>query len=297
MGFMERVAAAPISWGVCEVPGWGLMLSTDRVLAEMCSVGLIATELGAPGFFPDSPDAINAKLAEYSMNLVGGFVPLVLHDESKLQASLAEARKTAELFAECGADRFVTAVIRDQQWSRPARVTDADIAAISKGLELVDAICAEHGLLQVVHPHFDTMIESADEIQRLLDASDVKWCLDTGHIALGGYDVVEFARNYSDRVAHVHIKDVDLSIAAKTRSRELTLLKAVQAGLFPPLGEGDVAIAEVVQELEKRGYQGRYVLEQDLAITDGEPTSSGGPILGVRTTLDYLRSTVVPTLA
>ena len=38
-----RIAAAPISWGVCEVPGWGLMLSTSRVLPEMTSLGLTAT--------------------------------------------------------------------------------------------------------------------------------------------------------------------------------------------------------------------------------------------------------------
>jgi len=231
------------------------------------------------------------------MSLVGGFVPLILHDEDKHAASGAEARKVAALFAACGATRFVTAVIRDRHWSRPERVTDADISAIAKGLKLVDEVCVEYGLVQVIHPHFDTMIETADEIQRLLEASDVKWCLDSGHLALGGYDVVEFARNYANRVAHAHIKDVDLTIAAKARTRELSLLKAVQAGLFPPLGKGDVAIAEVIQELETRGYEGLYVLEQDVAIMDGEPAVGSGPILGVRATLDYLTTTVVPALS
>jgi inosose dehydratase len=295
--FLDRVAGAPISWGVCEVPGWGLMLGADRVLAEMRSVGLTATELGAPGFLPETSTEINAKLAEYSIDLIGGFVPLILHDKNHHLASLEEAREIAALFAECGATRFVTAVVRDENWSRPDRVTDADITSISEGLKLVDEICSDFGLVQVLHPHFDTMIETADEMQRLLDQSDVKWCLDTGHIALGGYDVVEFARKYTDRVAHVHLKDVDLEIAAKARSRELSLLQAVQAGLFPPLGEGDVPVGDVVRELENRGYQGRYVLEQDLAITDGEPARGEGPILGVRTTLDYLASSVVPILA
>lgn len=30
----HRLAGAPISWGVCEVPGWGLQLSPDRVLSS-----------------------------------------------------------------------------------------------------------------------------------------------------------------------------------------------------------------------------------------------------------------------
>ena len=42
----HRIAGAPISWGVCEVPNWGYQLSPDRVLAEMQDVGLSATELG-----------------------------------------------------------------------------------------------------------------------------------------------------------------------------------------------------------------------------------------------------------
>jgi inosose dehydratase len=41
-----RIAGAPISWGVCEVPGWGHQLDPDRVLAEMRDAGLAATEFG-----------------------------------------------------------------------------------------------------------------------------------------------------------------------------------------------------------------------------------------------------------
>ena len=42
----QRIAGAPISWGVCEVPGWGHQLAPDRVLTEMREVGLAATEVG-----------------------------------------------------------------------------------------------------------------------------------------------------------------------------------------------------------------------------------------------------------
>jgi inosose dehydratase len=45
---MNRIAGAPISWGVCEVPGWGYQLGPQQVLSEMREVGLAATELG-PG--------------------------------------------------------------------------------------------------------------------------------------------------------------------------------------------------------------------------------------------------------
>ena len=46
---MNRIAGAPISWGVCEVPGWGFQLGSQQVLTEMREVGLTATELGPTG--------------------------------------------------------------------------------------------------------------------------------------------------------------------------------------------------------------------------------------------------------
>jgi inosose dehydratase len=61
--FLSRVASAPISWGICEVPGWGAMLPTPRVLGEMAGLGFTATELGAPGFLPTSPEGVKDELA------------------------------------------------------------------------------------------------------------------------------------------------------------------------------------------------------------------------------------------
>src|SRR4030095_1865503 len=74
-----RIAGAPISWGVCEVPGWGHQLSRDRVLAEMRQVGLPATELGPDGFLPAQPDAMTRGLDQHGLRAVGGFTPLLLH--------------------------------------------------------------------------------------------------------------------------------------------------------------------------------------------------------------------------
>ena len=75
-----KIAGAPISWGVCEVPGWGYQLDADRVLAEMREVGLSATELGPEGFLPSDPEELTAKLGSNGLRCVGIFVPVVLHD-------------------------------------------------------------------------------------------------------------------------------------------------------------------------------------------------------------------------
>ena len=49
---LDRSRWGPDQWGVCEVPGWGVKLPADRVLAEMRALGITATELGLPGSCP-----------------------------------------------------------------------------------------------------------------------------------------------------------------------------------------------------------------------------------------------------
>ena len=293
-GLMSRVASAPISWGICEVPDWGAMLPTDRVLGEMANLQLPATELGAPGFLPATPEAVKAELAEFDMTLIGGFTPLVLHDRRLRDATIATARATAALFERAGATEFISAVVMDDAWSVP-RALDADETQhMIEMFGVIDEICGEHGLQQVLHPHVQTLVETASDVRRVLDNCDVKWCLDTGHLAIGGVDPVAFARESADRVGHVHLKDVNMSMAAPVLSHEMTIMAGVQSGLFTPLGQGDVQILEVIETLELAGYRGWYVIEQDTAITGAVPELGAGPITAVTQSLAFLRDVVAP---
>ena len=74
-----KIAAAPISWGVCEVPGWGHQMSPTRVLKEMAELGFSATEFGPEGFLPMEPALKASILKDHGMIAVGGFVPVILH--------------------------------------------------------------------------------------------------------------------------------------------------------------------------------------------------------------------------
>jgi inosose dehydratase len=74
-----RIAGAPISWGVCEVPNWGYQLTPERVLAEMQEVGLSATELGPDGFLPADPGQMAKVLDTHQLTAVGGFTPVLMH--------------------------------------------------------------------------------------------------------------------------------------------------------------------------------------------------------------------------
>ncbi len=286
----RRLAGAPISWGVCEVPGWGLQLPPERVLSEMAGLGLTATELGPLGYLPLEPEALRARLTEHGLALVGGFVPLVLHEPSCDEARRTAAEIAATL-SSAGADVFVAAAVMDAAWSAPAPLDDAQLGRLAGNLASIAALVAGHGLTFALHPHAGTLVESAADVERLLGSTDVGWCLDTGHLLIGGGDPAAFVRDHPDRVVHVHLKDVDAAVAARYRAGELTLMGATQAGLFRPLGRGDASIAAVLDELDAHGYERWLVLEQDAAITGEEPPVGSGPVLDVKASIEFLANT------
>lgn len=296
MSFLDRIASAPISWGICEVPGWGHMLPTDRVLTEMTGLGITATEYGAPGFLPTDPEGIRGVLDGHGMSLLGGFVPLVLHDPARRADALDHTRTIADLFSRAGATTFISCPVMDDGWSIPRPMDRDEHAHLVRMLGEVDTICADAGLRQVLHPHVQTVVETSGDVERVLQDCDVDWCLDTGHLAIGGTDPVEFARTAADRVGHVHLKDVRMDLVPALLDRTTSIMEGVQAGLFPSLGQGDLALADVVVTLERAGYQGQYVIEQDTAITGDLPGEGQGPVTGVHESMRYLRDVVAPLL-
>jgi inosose dehydratase len=278
---MDRLAAAPISWGVCEVPGWGHQLAAERVFAEMASLGVRATELGPIGYLPFDAAAIREQLDRHGLRLVGGFVPLVLHEP---ELDSAEAERVAAVLAAAGAEVFNAAVVADAEWSVPRKLDDDEWRRLARHLAEVERRVEQHGLTLALHPHVGTQVETAADVERLLALSDVGWCLDTGHLLIGGVDPADFARRHGERVVHVHLKDVDMAVAR----RGLSLVQAVQAGLFRPLGAGDVRVDEVLDGLD--GYERWLVLEQDTALTGEEPPVGSGPVTDVRQSIEYLHS-------
>ena len=286
----QRLAAAPISWGACEVPGWGRMPSPERVLAEMAQLGMRATELGAIGFLPRDPVALTQLLGRHGLELVGGFVPLALH-ERRIDDALERARQAAQLFAESGGRTFVLALVEDDDWAAPRGLDDEAWRRLGEHVSQLEALAAERGLTVALHPHAGTLVQSAEQIERALEALDVGWCLDTGHLLIGGVDPATFAREHGDRIVHVHLKDVDATLAAEVRRARRSLLSATREGLFRPLGEGDADIAAVIEALDSHAYDGWLVLEQDTAITEADepPLRSGRAMLDVARSVAFLR--------
>jgi inosose dehydratase len=292
VSLLDRIGGAPISWGVCEAPDWGHELPPDLVLGQLRELGLHATELGPTGYLGQRPEQVRRLLDRYGLRLLGGFLPVPMHVPTP--ADLVRARAAMDTLAAAGSQVVVLAArSADGSYDRKVRLSEDEWTVLLSTLDELQRVAREYGLTPTLHPHVGTAIEDRASVLRLLERSDVPLCLDTGHLLIGGMQPLELVERAAGRIAHVHLKDVRAPVAATVAAGTTSYIGAVRAGLYAPLGDGDLDIGALVRALEDAGYQGWYVLEQDTAL-DGPPEPGAGPVLDVRRSIDHLVSKVLP---
>jgi inosose dehydratase len=283
-----KIAGAPISWGVCEVPGWGYQMSPERVLTEMKQIGLTATEFGPQGWLPIEAEARAAEVGQYGLTPVGAFFLAVMHDPASDPIPAVEAELKA--FEVAGGSYLILAAASGAEGydARPV-LDDAGWQTLFDNLDRIREVCAARGVTACLHPHWGTMVQNADEIDKVLRNSSVGLCLDTGHITCGGGDPVAIVKEFADRIDIVHAKDVRTEISNRLLPGEITWSEGIKGGMFTPIGQGDIDFATIVRTLDEAGFEGYYVLEQDIML-DSEPPAEGGPVENARASLEALRA-------
>lgn len=283
-----RIAGAPITWGVCEAPGWGYQMSPERVLTEMADLGFSATEAGPDGFLGDDPATIRSLLNQTGLELAAGFVPAVLHEDG----SARQAANWIRWLAEAGAEVAVLAATTgDEGYEQSGELDDPGWEKLAANLDTLQMVADAENVVLTFHPHYGTLVESPEQIDRLTRTSDVALCLDTGHVMAGGGDPIQIAQTHKARIRHVHLKDVDSETAARVREGELGYHQAVAAGLYRPIGEGAVDIAAVLSALDESDFEGWIVLEQDVVLEE-EPPMGEGPRQGAGASLRRLEEEI-----
>jgi inosose dehydratase len=106
-------------------------------------------------------------------------------------------------------------------------------------------------------------LEAVWEIERALEMSDVGLCLDTGHLMVGGGDPVKAIGDWSSRINHFHLKDARRQVLEAIAAESLPVEAIWRRRAFCRLGEGDIDIEQVIEELSKIDYSGWLVVEED----------------------------------
>lgn len=274
-----RIATAPVNWNNEDLPSYRSWTPYPRILKEMVHAGYRFTEWAAS--LPEDPDRLRADGAGLGLGFLGAFVGLALRDPSLREAELERAMKRAVFLKAIGATHLIAADSGDEKRRALAGHVSAEQGldqegwrSLTRGLDELGRRLEGLGLKLVVHNHVGTYVETAEETARVLEGTDpryVGWCLDCGHLAYGGGDTLAMLEQYGERVAYVHLKDVDADVLARARGEGWGFHQALQAYVFAPLGQGMVQVEEVVHRLATLGYAGWAVIEQDT--TPDDPTA------------------------
>lgn len=124
----------------------------------------------------------------------------------------------------------------------------------------------EYGIKLAYHHHMATMIETQEEVNRLLNETDDKYVTlnyDCGHFYFAGEDPIAMLQKYISRTSHIHFKDVRDSVKQRVQKDDLSFLKAVKLGIYTVPGDGDLDMFALADVVHKSDYDGWVVVEAE----------------------------------
>jgi inosose dehydratase len=262
-----RLGTNPIAWSNDDLRSLGGATPLETCLAEAKQAGFEGIELGHK--FPRSAPELNAVLGAHGLSFVSGWYSseLLLRDA---KAEIAAMRPHLDLLKGAGSEVLIFAETsnaihgdRAVPLSRRPKLAAGEWKQFGARMTEVGKAIADAGLSLVYHHHMGTVVESAEDIDRLMEntGDDVRLLLDTGHATFGGVDPVRLARTYRARVGHVHTKDIRQAVMAESRQQDWSFLDSVVEGVFTVPGDGMVDFRAVLAELPD--YRGWLVIEAE----------------------------------
>ncbi len=288
------VGNAPCSWGSLENQDKSQAVPFNRMLDELVETGYTGTELGDWGYMPTEPAALGAEITKRNLVMLGAFVPVAMKYPAAHAPGVANAVKTARLLAAVATSPAPFLVLSDDNGVDPVRTKNAGRITPEMGLNVAEwkvfaggadkiakAVFDETGLRTVLHHHCAGYVETPDEIDVFLELTDPRYMglvFDVGHYYHGTgkeeCDVIAALDRYAERIWYIHLKDLEPSVAKRSREEEWDYFTAMRNGLYPELGKGCVDFPAMLRWLAARDYKGYMLVEQDILPGMGKPKES-----------------------
>ena len=264
-----RIGINPITWTNDDLPSLGGDTPLETCLRETRQAGYAGTEMG--GKFPKRAADMKQALDPHGLKLVSGWYSAELLRRTAEQEIAAMAGHL-DLMAGMGCTVMVfaegtesNASNREAPASRHRKIADTEWQEYGRRVTEVAEHMQRRGVRLAFHHHMGTAVQTADEIDRLMQSTgpEAGLLLDTGHATYAGADPLELARKHAGRIVHVHCKDVRRKVLDRALKEQTSFLDSVLAGVFTVPGDGDVDFPPILKLLKQRGYLGWLVVEAE----------------------------------
>lgn len=264
-----RLGINPLTWTIDDLPDVGGDTALETCLSEARAAGFEGVELGCK--FPRTTPELRAALAPHGLALVSGWYSARLL-ERDAATEFEAMRAHRELLSSLGCQVVVVAEVtgcvhgdRRRRLSMRPTLPPSAWPQFAARLEELGTRLQDAGLALAYHHHMGTVVQTEDEVDRLMEScgAAVGLLLDTGHLSFAGGDPGRVAARYAERIVHVHCKDVRRFVLDRSLNRDCSFLDAVLDGVFTVPGDGCVDYAATLAPLAAAGYAGWLVVEAE----------------------------------
>jgi len=237
----------------------------------MAIAGYQGCEIGNK--FPKDVHTLLHTLANHNLQVASQWFSAYFTEEGKFEKTVDDFVKHMEFLKAVGADVIVicecgheTKHLDRPIFNNKPIFTDAQWALLTKGLETVGRIARDNNMRLAYHYHMGTGIQDAHEVNKLMQNTDpnlVHLLLEIGHAGFTDVDPVKLAREYADRISHVHLKDIREDVLHKTKTQNFSFLEAVRQGVFTIPGDGCMDFNTIFSALKDANYEGWFIIEAE----------------------------------
>ncbi len=272
-----KLGIAPIAWTNDDMPDLGAENTFEQCISEMALAGFTGCEIGNK--YPKDPKVLKKALDLRHMQICNAWFSTFLTTKP-YEETEKEFIKHITFLKEMGAkvvgvseqghsiqgtdlsifdDKYI---MNDEEWDK-----------LCTGLNKLGKVAKDMGITLTFHHHMGTVVQTAAEIDRLMENTDPELfnlLFDSGHLAYCGEDYMYVLKKYINRIKHVHLKDIRPEVIEKVKKEHLSFLQGVRLGTFTVPGDGAIDFTPIFDVLSENNYEG-YVLveaEQDPAVAN-----------------------------
>ena len=232
-----KLGIAPIGWTNDDMPDLGAENTFEQCVSEMALAGFTGCEMGNQ--YPRDPAVLKKALELRGMQICNAwystFLTTAPYEETE-RGFLRHITFLKEMGAKVvgvseqghsiqGTDK---AIFRDKYV-----MDDREWELLCAGLNKLGKAARDMGIALTFHHHMGTVVQTAAEIDRMMDHTDpelVGLLFDSGHLAYCGQDYLAVLRKYAARIRHVHLKDIRPWVVEKVKAENLSFLAGVRLG-------------------------------------------------------------------
>lgn len=266
-----KLGIAPIAWTNDDLPDLGKENTFEQCVSEMALAGFTGSEIGNK--YPKDPAVLKKALDMRGIQICNAWFSSFLttkpYEETEkdflehvqfLQAMGAKIVGVSEQ------GHSIQGMQDTPIFEQKYVMIEEEWRLLTEGLNKLGKLALEYGISLTFHHHMGTVVQNADEVERLMQETApqyVSLLYDTGHFAYCNVNPLEMVKKYIGRIKHVHLKDIRQDVVDKVKEEHLSFLEGVRLGTFTVPGDGCISFDEIFAVLKDHDYKGYMLVEAE----------------------------------